>query len=93
MTPIKPDKFDFEKWYAEQDAIARGTAESIGTGEANEKWSKQDYVDAHMKYYENAKGYAKHMTEAKGVAWIASAHGGVQPAQEMLGDQVGQYLK
>ena len=92
-TAIASDHFDFAKWYAEQDAIAQAHARKVGAAEANEKYGSQDYVDSLMKQYKDAKAYAASMTERTGKAWIASAHGGVQPAQDMLGDKVSEYLK
>ena len=90
---IPAGSFDFDKWYAAQDPIAERIAKGIGAHEANDKWSADDYEKASLDNYERAKTYARTMTEQKGVAWIASAHGGVQPAQDMLGDRVGGYLK
>ena len=91
-TRIDPKDFDFDKWYAEQDKLARTHAQGIGAANANDKWSAKDYEDAIWEAYQKNKAYASEMTAKHDDAWIAAAGGTVQPARSMLKDQIDRYL-
>ena len=88
-----PEHFDFDKWYAEQDPIAKAAAAALGEREQNAKWSAVHYERAALANYAQQKDYALSMTTKTRKAWIASASGSVESADAMLGDKVLEYLK